>query len=268
MNATPIQPASSLLASLRVQGRVVKALIARELLTRYGRNNLGFAWMFVEPMLFTLAIAWLWSLTRIGTMPGLSIAAFAVTGYSSVLLWRNAASRCCKAVNTNWALLYHRNVTPLDIYLARCVIEVGGGAVALFAMAFIFIAAGWMAPPVDLYRTAVAWSLLALFAVAFGTFVGAASELSDVFERCWHVAAYLLFPISGAVFMVDWLPANLQAYVLWLPMVHGVEMLRGGWFGPAVITHESPAYLLASTLVIAGAALVMVRVVGRRVEPQ
>ena len=46
--------APSLRDSLRVQGRVLVALLLREMLTRYGRHNIGFLWVFVEPMIFTL----------------------------------------------------------------------------------------------------------------------------------------------------------------------------------------------------------------------
>ena len=59
----------------------------------------------------------------------------------------------------------------------------------------------------------------------------------------WHPAAYLLFPLSGAAFMVDWLPTGMQKFVLLLPMVHGMEMLREGYFGSAVATHYDVAYM-------------------------
>ena len=34
------------------------------MLTRYGRNNIGFLWLFVEPMLITLVLAIVWTATR------------------------------------------------------------------------------------------------------------------------------------------------------------------------------------------------------------
>src|SRR3546814_5552704 len=42
-----------LLAGFKIQRNVVAALFMREVLTRFGRHNIGFLWMFVEPMLFT-----------------------------------------------------------------------------------------------------------------------------------------------------------------------------------------------------------------------
>ncbi|OSI13639.1 sugar ABC transporter permease, partial [Neisseria dumasiana] len=42
--------------SLAIQKRVVGALLMREIITRYGRNNIGFLWLFVEPLLMTVLI--------------------------------------------------------------------------------------------------------------------------------------------------------------------------------------------------------------------
>ena len=75
--------------SLRLQLRVLGALLMREIITRYGRDNLGFLWLFAEPMLFTLGITALWTSAGLAHGSTLPVVAFALTGYSSVLLWRN-----------------------------------------------------------------------------------------------------------------------------------------------------------------------------------
>ena len=59
-----VGPGQPLRSSLAVQWRVTHALLIRELITRYGRNNVGFLWLFLEPMLFTLAITAVWTATR------------------------------------------------------------------------------------------------------------------------------------------------------------------------------------------------------------
>jgi capsular polysaccharide transport system permease protein len=91
--------------------------------------------------------------------------------------------------------------------------------------------------------------------------------MSEAFERVWHLLTYLLFPVSGAMFMADWLPEPMREVVLSLPMVHGVEMLRGAWFGDAVKTHEDPGYLFTCIGILAFTGLALIRVAGRRVEP-
>lgn len=46
--------------SLAIQRRVIGALLMREIITRYGRNNIGFLWLFVEPLLMTFVIVLMW----------------------------------------------------------------------------------------------------------------------------------------------------------------------------------------------------------------
>jgi capsular polysaccharide transport system permease protein len=126
----------------------------------------------------------------------------------------------------------------------------------------------WIELPVDLLTMMVAWVLLAWFAVSLGLIVGAISELSEVFERIWHVMTYLFFPLSGAVYMVDWLPKTAQKYALWVPTVHGIEMLRYGYFGNAVHPHYNPLFLILVNLVLMLVGLSLVGETSRRVEPQ
>ena len=100
------------LQSLKIQWRVIHALFMREIITRYGRHNIGFLWLFIEPMLFTIGVMGVWSVMKLNKS-GIPIVAFAITGYSCVLLWRNTASRTIKAIEPNLSLMYHRNVKIL-----------------------------------------------------------------------------------------------------------------------------------------------------------
>lgn len=257
---------SSLRHSFAVQRRVIGALMMREILTRYGRDNLGFMWLFVEPMIFTLGVASLWAATGMHHGSSMPIIAFAITGYSSVLLWRNCASRCSMAILPNMNLLYHRNVKVMDFFLTRILLEFAGATTSFLILSFVFIAAEWMAPPVDMLRVILGWGLLAWFGLVLGIILGAGTAYSEVFEKLWHPTSYLLFPLSGAAFMVDWLPQQFREFVLLLPMVHGVEILREGYFGNTVRTYGDVAYMSTVCLILTLVGLAMVHDASRRVE--
>lgn len=259
---------TSLRRSFLIQRRVLGALLMREVITRYGRHNIGFLWLFMEPMLFTLGVTTLWTVTKATHGSNLSIVAFAVTGYSSVLLWRNGANRCTKAIEPNLSLLYHRNVRVMDVFLSRLILEVVASTISFITLSLLFIALGIMAWPSDIIVMVSAWFLLVWFAISLGLIVGALSEKSETIERLWHTFTYLFFPFSGAVFMVDWMPKSVQEVVLWIPVVHGVEMLRSGFFGESVPTHYSITYLSAVNIALLFIGLILVRETGRRVEPE
>jgi capsular polysaccharide transport system permease protein len=244
--------------SVGIQFRVIGALLMREVLTRYGRRNIGFAWLFVEPMIFTMGVATLWTFTRGAHGSTLPIIPFAITGYSSILLWRNGANRCARAIQPNLSLLYHRNVTVLDIFAARLLLEIAGSTTSLVVLLGIFILIGVAEIPADPVMMVAAWLLLAWFTAGLGLTVGVLAERSEGFERIWHTVTYITFPLSGAIFMVDWLPSKMREWILWVPMVHGVEMLRGGYYGPTVPTHYDLSYFATVNAVLLLLGLLLV----------
>lgn len=262
----PLQ--SSFGQSLRVQFRVVEALLRREMLTRYGRHNIGFMWLFVEPMLFTIGVTVLWTATKSFHGSDLPIVAFALTGYSSVLLWRNMPGRCIGALQANLPLMYHRNIKVADIYAARLLLEFGGATISFSGLAVLLIATEWMAPPEDFLTVAAGWLLIAWFGCALAMGLGALSYLSELVDKLWHPFSYLLFPLSGAAFLVAALPRFAQEIVLWIPIVHGVEMVRDGFFGSEALAIYDAGYLVVFNLVLSVAALITVRYVSRRVIPE
>lgn len=254
--------------SLKVQLRVIGALLRREMLTRFGRHNIGFMWLFAEPMLFTVGVTILWTATKTLHGSDLPIVAFALTGYSSVLLWRNMPGRCIGALQANLPLMYHRNIKVMDIYAARLLLEFGGATISFAALTLLFIAVEWMAPPDDFLTVVAGWLLIAWFGSALAMGLGGLSYLSDLVDKLWHPFSYLLFPLSGAAFLVAALPQFAQDIVLWIPIVHGVEMVREGFFGSSARAVYDLSYLIPFNLVLSVVSLIIVRFVSRRVVPE
>lgn len=259
---------SGLARSWYIQRRTIAALVLREMLTRYGRHNIGFLWLFVEPMIFTLFVTALWTATKSVHGSDLPIVAFAITGYSSVLLWRNMPSRTIGAIEPNLALLYHRNVRPIDIYWSRLILEAAGATISFVFLSLFFIFLGWLDLPENVIQIAGGWLMLAWFGSALGLFLGALSEKTEIIDKVWHPFAYILFPLSGAAFLVDALPQDVQKYILLLPMIHGVEYIREGYFGSQVVAHYDMMYMAAINLVLTILGFSQVADISKRVVPE
>lgn len=254
--------------SFDIQRRVIGALILREVLTRYGRHNIGFLWLFVEPMLFTVGVTILWTVTKSTHGSTLPITAFAISGYSSVLLWRNMPGRCILAITPNLSLMYHRNVKVIDIYLSRIIVEAAGATLSFVALTLLFSFMGWMELPEDVMKIALAWVLLAWFGAALGITLGALSEDSELVERLWHPISYFLLPVSGVAYLVDALPPAAQDVVLALPLVHAVELIREGFFGSQIRAHYDLAYLTVFNALLTLFGLALARKISKKVVPE
>ncbi|WP_295492033.1 ABC transporter permease [Sphingorhabdus sp. EL138] len=246
-------------SSINVQVRVIYALLVRELLTRYGRNNVGFVWLILEPMLFTLTITAIWTATQSIHGSDLPIVAFAVTGYSAMMMWRNMPGRCIGALTSNKPLLFHRQVRPLDVYVARNFLEFIGSSVAFIFLITAFWSVDWMKLPEDALQVLGGWLMLAWFGMGLALLLGAISERSELVEKLWSPMSYLLFPFSGAAFIADSLPERVREVLLYLPMLNCVEFIREGYFGSMMKAHYDMAYVAIFNLCLTFVALVLVR---------
>ena len=254
--------------SLAIQKRVIGALLMREIITRYGRNNIGFLWLFVEPLMMTLLILMMWKFLRADQLSSLNIVAFTLTGYPMAMMWRNASNRAIGAISANASLLYHRNVRVLDTIFSRVLLEVAGATIAQIAIMALLLAVRWIEWPADIFYMLMAWILMALFALGLGLVICSIAFKFEAFGKLWGTLSFIMLPLSGAFFFVSSLPQQVQQYALWIPMVHGTEMFRQGYFGSSVLTLENPWFLLLCDLVLLFVGLALVAKFSKGVEPQ
>ena len=112
------------------QVRVVKALMLRELTTRFGRENIGFLWMMAEPLLFATLVGVMWTYLKGPEEHGVGIVAFVASGYIPLTFLRQSFNRSVSIFMANGSLLYHRQVKVTDFILVRVMIEFIGATMA------------------------------------------------------------------------------------------------------------------------------------------
>jgi capsular polysaccharide transport system permease protein len=113
---------------------VIVALILRETRTRFGRNRLGYLWALVEPIVVTFTFYAVLLVAGRATPPGMGMFGFIATGVLPYTLFSNTVTRVSDAVSSNKALLYYPQVRPLDLVIARALLEA-----ATFVAVFILV---------------------------------------------------------------------------------------------------------------------------------
>jgi capsular polysaccharide transport system permease protein len=237
--------------------RIIWALSLREIATRYGRDNLGFLWVIGEPLLFCASVSVMWSLIKPEYEHGVAIVPFVITGYMPILLVRHMLSHGMYAARVNAPLLYHRQISVLHLFVARCLVEMIG---VTFAFIVIFAALapfGLIEPPKALHLVYIGWFLMAWISFGLAMIFGAIFEMFEPIERIVQVITYILVPLSGTFYMLAWIPGQFRRYVLFLPFINTVEMVRGGFFGEFVPTYFNIPYTIAwaAGLTLIGLAL-------------
>jgi len=244
-----------------IQVRVIGALMLRELTTRFGRENIGFLWIMVEPLLFAVLVALAWRALKGPLDYGVDIVAFVVSGYLPLVFYRSTISRAVSSFTANGGLMYHRQIKILDLLIVRFIIELIGHMMAFLFIALTLIALGFFPVPHDMGFVMLGWAYYALFTLSVALVVAPLSEMSEVVEKIVPVTSYLMVPFSGAFFLVGSLSAKAAAVVLYSPPVHGMEMIRYGIFGPSIDPQFDILYPLTFCLPCMALGLLLCRLV-------
>jgi capsular polysaccharide transport system permease protein len=242
--------ASALAKGWAIQGRVITALMLRDVVMRYGRANIGFAWVILEPMLLCTGVMILWSVTSGADRQGVNLVEFILTGYMLLTLWRHMTNSMLSLGRRSASLLYHRQISLFDVVWAKLVLEFAATTTALLIIGGTLYALGLVRNFDRLDLCILGWLMMAWFAGAAGLIFVGVSERTEVFEKFVAPAQYLIIPISGSFIMVDWVPQWAQKYLLLNPLVHPYEVFRAGYFGASVVTHYSFLYFACCCLLL------------------
>ena len=227
------------------QRRIIWALSLRELATRYGRENLGFLWVIIEPLMFCASVSIMWGFIKPPYDHGIRVVPFTVTGYMPILLVRHVLLHGMYAARVNAPLLYHRQVGILQLFFARAVVETLGVTFAFLVIAAALIPTGLLPVPQDILLVYGGWFLLACMGFGLAMMFGSLFEIFEPVERIVSVISYIMVPASGLFYMASWVPERYRGYVTKIPFLNCEEMIRGGFFGETVKTYYDVPYTIA-----------------------
>ena len=91
-----------------IQWRVISALIMREMQTRFGRHNLGFLWLFLEPLVLGTVLGLMHSAHGRSMPGGVDPFLFSIVGYVPFFMFRSVVNRAGTVLHSNLILLFQR----------------------------------------------------------------------------------------------------------------------------------------------------------------
>lgn len=254
------------LSSFKVNLRVIGALMLREASTRYGHETLGFFWLIGEPLVLTVGVMVLWSFYGTTHGHGIGVVPFALSGYSILTLWRHVVANSVHGLRRSVGLLFHRNIRAFDVLFARVLLEMIGILTAFFVAYVPLVLYGALDPIRDPLVLIGAWVLMTWFAFGFGLILTGLTEVSEAAEHFVQPVMYLTLPLTGAFFMLYWLPPAAREVLAWSPLVNAVEMFRCGLFPADIPTQWDAWYLILCCIILTAVGLPFVRFAQKHVR--
>lgn len=254
------------LDALDVQRSVLGALIMRELHTRYGRENIGYAWLIVEPMLLAASVAVLHGSAEAHAGQDLLPVPFALGGYCMFMVFRSVIGRAESTLEANKPLLFHHMVTIFDMLVARALLEGASTLLALVMLLGLSWALGFGGAPASPLLMLAAFGYMLWFSFALSMPICAASYFSKAVSKFVHPLTYIAMPISGTFFLLEWIPEPYRSVLSWFPLNQIFEMFHTAQFASVRSPWFDAIYLGFWCLGLTFLGLVSLRVVRKHVH--
>ncbi|MCU0661587.1 MAG: ABC transporter permease [Myxococcota bacterium] len=256
----------SLVRGLAVQTEIVHAILLRETRTRFGAHQLGYLWAFIEPLLWIATFYGLFWLAGRTPPHGMDLVGFLATGIVPFLLFRETTHRVLVAISSNKALLFYPQVRPLDLVLARSILEMGtflGVFVVLLGGAALLRGQLRIDNPL---LVLLGLTMAGLLGTTLGLVLCALSVYTTVVERLAGPLLRPFFWVSGVFFSANDLPSQIRELLLWNPVMHAVELVRDGTFAGYTARYADLKFPFFVILCLAFAGLTLERVARAKLE--
>lgn len=222
---------------------VWQALFLREALDRFFGSRAAWAWLIIEPGIHIAFMGWVWEIFRRNTMGGIDTTVWIILGMLAFFLFRRTAIQTLHARDCNRAFFAFRQVRPFDVALARASVEA-------FSMFFISISIlsiagllGRKVIPEDPLTTIIALLGLWLLGIGYGLITSIGMRLVQDLGHIFQILMMPLYLISGVFVPITNIPQPYRDWLLWNPLVHGLELVRLSFFSNYHTVNISILYL-------------------------
>lgn len=235
----------------------VVSIAIRDTMSRYGRNNIGFLWALIEPMILAVGVMLVWSLMKPPFEHGVAIMMMVFTGYLPLTMWRHVSQTGSGLFIHSFSLLYHRTISPADIICAKILAEFAATTAAALLIYFVLQLFGLLTPIERFDLVIAGWLLMAWLAGCACIFFASVTSLWRETERFMQAFQYLLLPISGVFFLMDWVPTEARELFWFVPLTHCYEMIRDGAIGSSVTTYYDAWYPIVFGAIAAAVGIML-----------
>ncbi len=213
-------------SGLGVIRRAILALFLREIRTRFGKYQLGYAWALIEPVSLVVVIIVIFSAMGAPGYTGISFPVFLGVGVVSYNLFTEISNRSIKAMEANSALFNYRPIRPIDTVIARALLELVLHAGVLFVILGFYWLFGGDVVIGDMPTLIFVYLLLTVLSTGVGVFFMLLTDIYSDAEKVLPLIMRPLFFISGVFFSFERVPRDYWPLLLWNPLFHAIELAR------------------------------------------
>ena len=221
---------STLFERLGTQGRVLLALMIRDVQTRFFGNALGFVVAIAWPVSHIFIIIAINSAAGRAAPYGDDPALFFATGVLPFMCFNYMARFITLGLVQNKPLIGYPRVKVADVLLARAIVEVLNAGVVILVTMVILTA--WGIDVIPARPLEAMYALLAMMGLGlgFGLVNGVIAGIIPLWFTVFALFQIVMWIASGVILIPDELPEAARWWLSWNPALIGVEWMRSAFY--------------------------------------
>ena len=229
---------------------LLKALVVREIRTRFAGGTLGYAWAVIIPVAWIVAITVFFSWIGRSAPIAVDLPIFVATGMIPYLLFRQIVTSMMRACRAQRHLVTLGPTKPEDIFAATGILELMNAGLVTLAILVVIASFSIVPPAADPLTVLSALGLAWALGMATGRFAAVLASVSDTAQRLVPILLRPFFWISGIFFIAAEMPGQLLDILWFNPLLHIIEILRMGWFGGLASAAADPLVPMVATALL------------------
>jgi capsular polysaccharide transport system permease protein len=246
---------------LKAQGRILLALMLRDIKTRFFGNEFGFLIAVGWPLANTLLIVAINTVAGRAVPYGDSAVLWFATGTIPFMAFQYMARFTMMGILFNRPLLSFPIVKITDILFARAIVEVLNAGLVVLIMFVILWALGVDFMPLDIVQASSALLAMMFLGLGFGVFNAIIAGAFPLWMTGYALLQILLWISSGILFVPDSLPQAVQTPLSYIPPLQGVAWMRSAYYDGYGASVLNKPYLISIATVTLFVGLALERLV-------
>jgi capsular polysaccharide transport system permease protein len=215
-------------SSLAVTYETWQALFLREAITRLSMGRAA-VWIILDPIVQIVFMLLMFSIIRMKTVGGIDTSIWLMVGILSYNTFKGTMNSGKNAVKANQILFTYRQIKPIDTVLVKAAMEF----LLKILVAFILFS-GVALFGIDVLPEnplTVLEAVFGLWLIGLGSAL-ILSVVEHLVPETAKITTLVMMPLymcSGVIFPISAIPAAYRDWLVFNPLVHGVEAARLGF---------------------------------------
>lgn len=223
---------------------IIYALMMHDIKNRFFGSGLGQIVMILWPFIHIMVLITIFYVTKRTNPYGESLVQWSAVSIFPFICFNYVSRWICFSASTNKGFLNYPILRPLDILVARTLLEIVSISIVAIMLLIFVTVTGSSVMPADPAQAVYAVLATIFLAIGMGFINAPAAFIISMWNIVMTLLVILAYTTSGIIFLPSALPEQLRYYLSWNPLLNCTEWMRAAYYSDYPTTCVDKLYVM------------------------